>query len=93
MAVLKRIGIFSFAKIAALAGAIVGLVAGIVFALIAGIAGSITGMPFWFRSLGMLAIVIFPIAYGIVGFIWGAVIAAIYNAASHFAGGVILELE
>ena len=42
--------------------------------------------------MGMVAIVAFPIIYGVMGFIWGAVGAAIYNVIAGRIGGVEIEL-
>lgn len=44
----------------------------------------------WF--VGAVAIVVFPIVYGVFGFIWGALAGAIYNLIAGRVGGVKIEL-
>jgi hypothetical protein len=46
-----------------------------------------------FGALGLLVIVILLIVYGIGGFIYGAVLAVIYNFIAKIIGGVSLEFE
>lgn len=93
MPVIKRVGIISVAKITALIVGVIGLIMGIIFALIAGAFGAITGMPAWIHGLGIAAIIIFPILYAIGGFIYGAVIAGIYNITAGVVGGIDLEFQ
>jgi hypothetical protein len=45
-----------------------------------------------FGLVGVVAIVAFPVIYGVVGFIWGAVGAAVYNLLARRIGGVKVEL-
>jgi len=100
MPVLKRIGIVSAAKITAVIGIVIGLIMGIIFALISTLFGSMSdiigpGMlgGAGFGALGLLAIVILPIVYGIGGFIYGAVVAVIYNIIARIIGGIVLDFE
>ncbi|HEX8186700.1 MAG TPA: hypothetical protein VF747_18175, partial [Blastocatellia bacterium] len=44
-------------------------------------------------GMGIISIFIFPVIYGVLGFIGGAIAALIYNFAAGFMGGVELELE
>lgn len=93
MPVIKRVGIISVAKITALIVGFIGLIMGIIFALIAGVLGSLAGMPAWIRGLGFALVVIFPILYAIGGFIYGAIIAGIYNVTAGMVGGIDLEFQ
>ncbi|HYH85465.1 MAG TPA: hypothetical protein VEX60_08275, partial [Pyrinomonadaceae bacterium] len=43
--------------------------------------------------IGLFAMIGVPIFYGIIGFIFGAIGALVYNVASGFVGGIELELE
>jgi hypothetical protein len=43
-------------------------------------------------GLGVLALVLFPILYAIVGFIAGAFTAAVYNLVAKWTGGVEIEV-
>jgi len=36
---------------------------------------------------------LFPIFYGVMGFIFGVISAAIYNLAAHWIGGIEVEVE
>jgi hypothetical protein len=95
MPVLKRVGIVSVAKINAVIGIVIGLIMGIIIGLVSTLFGSAFDMMGGggFGALGLLAIVIFPIVYGIGGFISGAVVAAIYNFIARIIGGIVLEFE
>jgi len=44
-------------------------------------------------GLGLGAIIIFPICYGIVGGIGGAIGAAIYNLAAGWVGGLEVDIS
>jgi hypothetical protein len=92
--VLKRLGILSVAKIvaiiAAIFGVIIGVFAALAFALATGIG---EGIPAWIRGIGCAAIIIFPIIYAIGGFVYGAIIAILYNIAASLVGGAELEFS
>ncbi|GAB3386353.1 hypothetical protein [Lysobacter fragariae] len=44
-------------------------------------------------GMGVLAIVILPIVYGICGFIGGALQSFLFNFAARFVGGLEIETE
>ena len=103
---IKRFGVISVAKMYGLLTFIVGLIVGVIYGLfimIFGVAmsavasgGSREGLAVTGGSsvvIGVLFMIGFPIAYGLMGFIAGAIGALIYNAAAGIAGGVKLELE
>ena len=92
MPVLRRLGILSLAKVTAIIMAVIGLIVGVFFALFAGV-GALSGMPMWFGGLGIAALILFPLLYAIIGFIYGAIVAAVYNVAASLVGGVELEFE
>jgi hypothetical protein len=93
MAVLKRIGVLSLARIIALFGLIWGIVSGIVRGTLVELYAPIMG-PFgrWgFSALGGVAVFILMVIIGIVGgFILGAVIAFLYNVFAGWIGGIEL---
>jgi hypothetical protein len=101
MPIVRRIGVFSWAKIAGLIYTVIGLIIGAIFALVSlfGFAlgnvfnsgGSDAGrfMPALF---GVGAIIFFPILYGLLGFIAGLIGAGLYNLAAGMVGGVEIEL-
>jgi hypothetical protein len=101
---IKRFGVVSVAKMYGLLTFIVGLIIGVIYGLIFMIfgaamsafapagrdaaAGGISSIV-----VGLLIMIGFPLFYGLMGFIAGAVGALIYNAVSGIIGGVKLELE
>lgn len=93
--IVKRVGVWSAARIYAAITAAFGLVGGIVFALIAVVGGAVNpDVPGWMGSLfGAGAIVFLPVFYGIMGLIIGAVSAALYNVFAGMVGGLSLDVE
>lgn len=94
MKILTKIDIMSTAKIYAVMTAVSGLIMGIMLALMnyffptATIEQEVAYFPF-----GWSAIVIFPIMYGIIGFLAGALMAWLYNTLSAKIGGIKLEIK
>lgn len=97
--VLKRIGVLSCGKVSGLLYGIMGLIIGAfvtLFALLGAAIGAASSgsNEAWLGALfGVGAIIIFPIFYGVLGFIIGIISAALYNLVAGFAGGVEIELE
>jgi hypothetical protein len=91
---IKKIGVLSVAKIYGAIGAVIGFVIGLfvalfsVFMAMLPMKGSIM-----FAGLGVLAIILVPIFYGIILFIAGACGAWIYNVFAKWVGPVEIELE
>jgi|SRR5579864_920586 len=97
--VIRRLGVLSVAKTQGTLYALLGLIVGAVVALLAlfGAAlGSSMGSDhqgsIFSAALGVGAIVIFPVVYGLVGFVAGLLIAALYNLVAGITGGVEIEL-
>ncbi len=94
MTVLKRIAPASAFKVGLVVYGILGLVLGALCTLIA-VAGlqfaPHAHMPFAGR-IGVLAIVVCPIVYGLAGGIGAAIGAFIYNLASGWVGGIELDI-
>lgn len=95
--IVKRVGVWSIARMyGSLLGAI-GLLAGVVIALFAlvgaGLAAN-SGAP---GGLGVIfgvgAVVFLPLCYGVIGILAGAVMAALYNLFAGMVGGVELDIE
>lgn len=91
--IVKRVGMLSLAKIMAVIYAGIGVLVGIFIALASTMGGihhqgSGLGM-----GLGFGAIILFPILYGVLGFIGGIISAWLYNLAAGFIGGVELDLQ
>jgi hypothetical protein len=96
MAVIKRIGPGSAFKVGLVVYGILGLVAGVFCSLIA-----LAGAPFARQAhfpmgpawLGLFAVIICPIVYGIVGAIATLVSVLIYNLAAGWVGGLEVEIS
>jgi hypothetical protein len=100
--IIKRVGVLSLAKIMGIIMAGLGLIIGIFYGLfimifasaMSGIGGrgsaSAAGMGI---VGGLVAMVMIPIFYGILGFIIGLLYGLIYNVASGVVGGIELDLE
>jgi len=96
MAMVRRIGPGSAFKVGLVVYGLMGFLFGILFALISMVGGAIapqaeTGMFKMFFGVG--AIVILPIFYGIIGGIFGALGAVIYNLAAGWVGGLEVDIS
>ncbi|HEX6625663.1 MAG TPA: DUF3566 domain-containing protein [Pyrinomonadaceae bacterium] len=98
----KRVGVFSYAKITAVTNAAFGLIIGVIYGLIFMVVGGAimagggrdTGAAgAGSIAVGLVIMVVFPIFTGVVGFIAGVIGALIYNVAAGFVGGLELEME
>jgi len=94
----RRIGVLSLGKVMGSIYAVIGLIIGAIFSigsLLASVIGSIaadSGEPLLGILFGIGAIVIFPILYGGMAFLMGMLVAAVYNFAARFTGGLEVEL-
>ena len=104
--IIRRIGVWSVAKLYGAMMAVFGLFGGALFALAAtagGMAGAMNadasargaGMAFGGLSalFGVGAIIILPICYGVMGLIIGAISAGLYNLFAGMFGGIELEIQ
>ena len=100
---IKRMGVFSCAKIYSITLAAMGLIVGVIYGLIfivlggammaagggrdSGMAGGST------LVIGLVMMIAIPVMYGIIGFIGGIIGALVYNVAAGIVGGLELEIE
>jgi hypothetical protein len=94
MATLKRIGPGSAFKLVVYG--LMGLVFGLLFAAVSMLGGSLApaaeaGMFRMFFGVG--AVVFLPIFYGVIGGIFGALGAFIYNLAAGWVGGLEVDIS
>ena len=94
--IVQRVGPLSFAKIAGILYALVGLLLGAMISVVSIL--SSTFMPNeGSGSAGMLfgaaAVVALPIFYGVLGFVMSLIAAALYNLVAHWVGGIELDLQ
>ena len=101
MATVRRVGPGSAFKIGLVLYGIIGLVAGIVMACVSLVAGSLGNMgqsavPGG-RALGLGmgfgAIILFPLLYGVIGGVFAAVGAVIYNLVAGWVGGLEVDIS
>ena len=94
--IIKRIGPLSFAKLSAVLYAVMGLVVGGVFSLVGlagGFASETTGAAGVGAIVGVAAIVLFPIFYGLMGFVITLFAAWLYNFAADVVGGIEVDIQ
>jgi hypothetical protein len=94
---LRRIGVLSLGKFLACAQGLVGLLIGAfiaLFSLAAGPPKDGAGNPgSWLLGLGVLAVVLIPLVYAILGFVAGIIGALIFNLVGSISGGIELEFS
>lgn len=93
--VIKSVGVVSVGKVLGTLYGLLGLFVGGLFSLL-----SLAGAAIGGRDAGPVAmlfgagaIIIIPIFYGVIGFIGGIIMAALYNLVAVIAGGIEIELE
>jgi hypothetical protein len=94
--IINRIGPLSIAKLSGLLYAIFGLVFGGIFSLIAmagGFASDTAGAAGIGAIMGVGAVIVFPIFYGLLGFVSTLVGAWLYNVAADVVGGVEVDIQ
>jgi hypothetical protein len=95
MTVLRRVGPASAFKIGVVSYAFLGLIVGLFCTLIVVTGASFAPhahMPFA-PAVGLFAVILCPIMYGVIGGIAAVIGALIYNLASRWVGGVEVEIN
>ncbi len=101
MAVVKHIGPGSAFKVGLVAYAILGLVLGVLMACISMLAGSLAplgqsaapGAQFFRWGMGFGSIILFPLLYGVLGGVFSAIGAGIYNLVAGWVGGLEVDIS
>jgi hypothetical protein len=104
--IIRKVNVASAAKVGGTLYAIIGLIIGVLVALISMVAGAgftaaAQNDPEMPRMVGSIlgamfgagAILFFPILYGVMGVIFGALIAALYNLIAGITGGLSLDVD
>jgi hypothetical protein len=96
--IVRRIGVWSVAKMYATVSASMGLLIGLLLACAslvgAGFASQNGSMPPGMAAMfGVGAAVMLPIMYGVLGLIVGAIGAALYNLFAGMVGGVEVDMS
>ena len=94
--VITKVNALSVAKVAAVLYAGMGLLIGALFSLIGmvGVGAALSGQEgagFLSMLFGVGAIIVMPICYGIIGFIFSFIAASLFNVAAGMTGGVEVE--
>ena len=92
MTELKKVGVFSVAKIFAVISLIIGLLVGIIVLIFGGIATIFMPQAAYAAGAGIVVIIFTAVGGAIGGFIYGAIAAFIYNLAAGWFGGIEVEL-
>jgi hypothetical protein len=94
----KRLGVLSVAKIQAAVMGVMGLIVGLIYAVILVVTGIIAvasgtkaGIFMVFGALA--AVILAPLFYAVIGFVFGALSAWVYNLVAARLGGIEIELE
>ena len=100
--IIKRIGALSLGKLMGAMYTGIGLLIGCLVALFSllgggammasGQEGAGLGMGMM-AGMGLLAIVVLPICYGLLGFVAGLISACFFNLAAKYAGGLEIDVE
>ena len=88
--VIKRIGVLKLAIFEAALMAAFGILAALFFMAVTSMTGLHSGMAF---AGGIVGLILFPIIYGVIGFIAGAITAALYNLVASIVGGIEIDVE
>ena len=94
--IIKRIGPLSCAKLSGLLYAVIGLLIGGVFSLAAmagAFASETAGAAGIGAVIGVGAVIVFPILYGLMGFVGTLIAAWLYNVAAGVVGGVEVDIQ
>jgi uncharacterized protein (DUF697 family) len=92
---IRRFGVFSVGKTMGAVYALIGLVLGAIFALFSLFGASLardSGGGLAGALFGVGSIILFPIFYGLIGFLGGLLGSAIYNFIAGATGGIEMEL-
>lgn len=94
--IIRRVGPLSFAKLSGMLYAMLRLVFGGIFSMVAlagGFASETAGAAGIGATIGVGAVVVFPILYGLMGFIVTLIGAWLYNIAAGVVGGVEVDIQ
>ena len=96
--VVRRLGVWSVARIYGALSATFGLIAGVILGLLSMVgmglaAESGDAPPFLGPLFGFGAVVFLPLIYGVIGLVIGAVSAGLYNVFAGLVGGVELDIQ
>ncbi len=87
---IKRIGVLSVSIAIAIIGIFVGIIFGIISIAVFLMFPKIFTYLGSYSTLGYFSLIIFPIVFGILGFLSGMIIITFYNLTARVSGGIKL---
>lgn len=96
--IIRRIGVLSAAKVFGMLGLVLGFLLGLMMFVMTSLGGMAalaqeqSGAALM-AGMGLLAIIVMPLIYGVFMFVAGAIQAFIYNVGARFVGGIEIEVE
>jgi hypothetical protein len=95
---LKRVGALSFAKMQGAVMGVIGLLFGLIYGailVVMGIVALVAGQKAGIMLLagGVAFVILAPLFYAALGFLFGALSAWIYNIVARYVGGIEVEFE
>ena len=91
---LEKFGILSVAKFTAIYGVLIGLLIGIFMAVLSSMVTNVLGAQIGVSFFtGYLAIITYPLVYGIGGFIMGIISALLFNLIAKMSGGIEMHFK
>ena len=96
--VVRRLGVWSVARIYGALSGTFGLIAGVILALLSMVGAGLVSQPNDAPGLlgplfGVGAIVFAPLLYGVIGLLAGALSAVLYNVFAGMVGGIELDIQ
>ena len=99
---INKLGVLSVAKVQGAVMFVIGLIIGVIYGL-AVIAISLLGAGIGGKGslavggggivMGIVMMILFPVMYGAIGFVGGAISALLYNVFARMVGGIEMEIE
>lgn len=83
---ISKLNIISVARILGILYVILGFIYGILFTLMSLVEPT-------FAMFGWISIILFPILFGIMGFVMGIILSWLYNVVASWVGGISFESE
>jgi Transmembrane domain of unknown function (DUF3566) len=101
MAIVRRVGPGSAFKVGLVLYALMGLVLGVCVGFASMVAGNLgsmgqsasPGARLFGLGMGFGAVIFFPVLYGVIGGIFAAISAAIYNLVAGWVGGLEVDIN
>ena len=91
---IKRLYVWSVAKLQAILMAVIGFLLGLFYALLGVALGPAAfGESAGIIALGFWLLLLLPLVYGIMGLVGGGIGAALYNCVAKWVGGIKLQLK